>query len=59
MGDIRRSPKRIHGDRNFYKRLLKKKPIEKFTGINLIHYDYPREDTLTTYARNNGIGAGN
>ncbi len=59
MGDLRRSPKRIHGDRNFYKRLLKKKPTEKFTGINLIHYDYPREDTLTTYARNNGIGAGN
>lgn len=58
MGDLRRSPKRIHGDRNFYKRLLKKNPTEKFTGINLIHYDYPRDDTLTTYARKNGIGAG-
>ena len=57
LGDLRRSKIRIHGDRELYLKLLEKKPTEKFTNITLIHYDYPREDTLTTYALNNNIKA--
>lgn len=46
IGDLRRSPKRLGGDYDFYTELLKKNPTEKFTNITLYHYNFPRKGSL-------------
>ena len=38
-------------DRYFYDELQKKNPTEKFTGIVLKHYNYPRENSLSWNVR--------
>lgn len=46
VGDLRRTPVRLHGDVDFFHKMLAKKPVCKFTEIVFYHYDYPREDSL-------------
>lgn len=42
--------KRAGEDWFFYQELLKKKPTEKFTGLIVKHYNFPRKDSLTNLA---------
>lgn len=46
IGNTRRLEKRVYGDADFYFDILKKHPTEKFTNINLYHYDFPRKGSL-------------
>lgn len=52
IGDTRCNEKQKQGeDYYFYRKLLLKKPTEKFTGITLKHYNYPRANSLTDLAK--------
>ena len=46
LGDTRNNEERHAEDEALLKKLLKKKPIEKFTRILAKHYSYPREDSI-------------
>lgn len=52
IGDIRNPEMRAREDYYFYQELLKKNPTEKFTGIVVKHYNFPREGSLTWIACN-------
>lgn len=51
IGDIRCPEIRAEEDLYFYKKLMEKKPTEKFTNIVVKHYNYPRENSLTDLKR--------
>lgn len=46
LGDTRCSDKRVAEDYDLYIALLKKNPTERFTGIPMKHYNFPREGSL-------------
>lgn len=46
IGDTRCPDKRAGEDYDFYQKLLKKKPTEKFTDLTIKHYNFPRENSL-------------
>jgi len=50
IGDTRNPNKRVREDWDFYQELMKKNPTEKFTGITMKYYNYPREGSLTWQA---------
>ena len=48
IGDTRcPEDKRAAEDYDFYQKLLKKNPTEKFTDITVKHYNFPRQNSLT------------
>lgn len=51
IGDTRCENKISGEDVGFYKKLLNKKPTEKFTHITVKHYNHPRENSLTDLVR--------
>lgn len=52
LGNTRCPNKKAGEDYFFYQDLLKKHPVEKFTGIIAKHYNYPREGSLSWLQRN-------
>lgn len=55
VGDTRCQLKRAGEDELFYKKLLNKKPTEKFTHIVVKHYNHPRDGSLTDLVRKGKI----
>lgn len=53
IGNTRNPEKRFAEDSDFYKKLLKKNPTEKFTDIVMKHYNYPRKGSLCDIALEN------
>lgn len=52
IGDLRNDEtKRAGEDYDFYQKLLAKNPTEKFTGLVVKHYNFPREGSLTDLSR--------
>ena len=52
LGSTRNPEMRAREDYYFYNELLKKNPTEKFTGLVVKHYNFPREGSLTWEACN-------
>lgn len=52
IGNTRNPEMRAREDYYFYKELMAKQPSEKFTGITVKHYNFPREGSLTWVACN-------
>lgn len=52
LGDTRNPEMRAREDYYFYNELLDKNPTEKFTGLTVKHYNFPREGSLTWEACN-------
>lgn len=50
LGNTRNPERRAREDFFFYQELLKKNPTEKFTGLVVKHYNFPREGSLTDLA---------
>ena len=55
IGKTRRGKKRIKGDWDFFLKIMKKNPTEKFTNITLYHYNYPRVGSLIDKINKTGV----
>ena len=50
LGNTRNPERRVREDFFFYQELIKKNPTEKFTGMVVKNYNFPREGSLTDLA---------